>query len=57
MTPAQDAAEAFKSAPPLQAPLRALPGPLLGNWGTNCSLRALITGHGPPSLSSSIKIE
>lgn len=57
MTPVQDAAEAFESAPPLQAPLRALPGPLLGNWGTNCSLRALITGHGPPSLSSSIKIE
>lgn len=57
MTPAQDVAEACGSAPPLQAPLSALPGPLLGDWGTNCSLKALITGHGPPPLSSSIKIE
>lgn len=57
MTLAQDAAEAFEYDPPLQAPLRALPGPLLGDWGTNCFLRTLITGHGPLSLSSSIKIE
>lgn len=51
--PAQDVAEAFGSAP-LEVFLSALPGPLLGDWAINCSLRALITGHGPSTLSSSI---